>query len=144
MRFSFNFIKTWWHRILYNKVSAIQRCYFVSYARRDIIASNLSTYRSKFQVASTIVIRNGKLDWKQGSYCWYFRLNLKFLGWPYREYIKTAKNRCFQQAFFTEDDFQAVLATLLLWLRCQLFWGKSLQIKKIIINHLWVLSSLYQ
>ena len=24
--------------------------------------------------------------------CWYFRLNLKYLGWPYREYIKTAKN----------------------------------------------------
>ena len=24
--------------------------------------------------------------------CWYFRLKLKCLGWPYRAYIKTAKN----------------------------------------------------
>ena len=34
-----------------------------------------------------IVIRNKKIVWKHGPYCWYFRLNLKYLGWLYREYI---------------------------------------------------------
>ena len=38
-----------------------------------------------------ILIRNGKIVWKHGPYCWYFRLNLKYLGWSYRAYIKTAK-----------------------------------------------------
>ena len=38
-----------------------------------------------------IFIRNGKIVWKHWSYCWYFRLNLQYLGWSYRAYIKTAK-----------------------------------------------------
>ena len=35
-----------------------------------------------------------------------FSLNLKFLGWPYREYIKTAKNgcfHCFSEEFLSES-----------------------------------------
>ena len=43
--------------------------------------------------------------------CWYFRLNLKYLGWPYREYIKTAKNSGFCEELLSENDFEAVLAT---------------------------------
>ena len=46
----------------------------------------------KINFCWNIVIRNGKIVWKHGAYCWYFRLNLKHLGWPYRVYIKTAKN----------------------------------------------------
>ena len=38
-----------------------------------------------------IVIRNGKIVWKHGPYCWYFRLNLKYLEWPSRAYIKQRK-----------------------------------------------------
>ena len=41
-------------------------------------------------------------------------LDLKFLGWPYRKYIKTAKNgcfHCFSEEFLSGNDFQAVLAT---------------------------------
>ena len=38
--------------------------------------------------------------WKQGLYCWYFGLNLKFLQWPYRKYIKTAKTLLAVRIFF--------------------------------------------
>ena len=41
-----------------------------------------------------------------------FRLNLKYLTWPYREYIKTAKNGSFCEELLSENDFEAVLATL--------------------------------
>ena len=39
---------------------------------------------------------------------------VNFLWWPYREYIKTGKNgcfHCFNEEFFSENDFEAVLAT---------------------------------
>ena len=83
-----------------------------------------------------IVIRNGKIVWKHGLYCWYFRLNLKCLGWPYRKYIKTAKSggfceelnlKClvwpyrkyiktakngnFCEGLLSQNDFKAILAT---------------------------------
>ena len=45
-----------------------------------------------------------------GHICWYFRLNLKYLGWPYKEYIKTAKNGSFCEELLSENDFEAVLA----------------------------------
>ena len=40
-----------------------------------------------------------------------FRLNLNYLGWPYRAYIKTAKNGNFCEELLSENDFEAVLAT---------------------------------
>ena len=46
-----------------------------------------------------------------GLHCWYFRLNLKYLGWPYRKYIKTAEKVVFCEEFLNENDFEAVLAT---------------------------------
>ena len=58
-----------------------------------------------------IVIRNGKIVWKHGPCCWYFCLNLKYLGWPYRAYIKTAKNGNFCEELLSENDIEAVLAT---------------------------------
>ena len=57
------------------------------------------------------VIRNGKKVWKHGPCYCYFRLNLKYLGWPYREYIKTAKNCGFCKELVSENDFEAILAT---------------------------------
>ena len=48
---------------------------------------------------------------KHGPYCWHFRLNLKCLGWPYRESIKTAKNGGFCEELLSETDFEAILAT---------------------------------
>ena len=62
-------------------------------------------------VTSSIVVRNGKIAWKHGPYCWYFRLNLKYLRSPYRAYIKTAKNGDFSEKLLSENDFEAVLAT---------------------------------
>ena len=38
-----------------------------------------------------------------------FLLNLKYLGWPYREYIKTAKNGGFCEGLLSENGFKAVL-----------------------------------
>ena len=71
-----------------------------------------------------IVIRNGKIVCKHEPYCWYFHLNLKYLRWPYRKYIKTKwwvlwgiaswKLLCGCFSHF-----------LLLWLWCQRFWGSS-------------------
>ena len=40
-----------------------------------------------------------------------FHINLKYLGWQYRAYIKTAKNGDFCQEFLNKSDFEAVLAT---------------------------------
>ena len=60
-----------------------------------------------------IVIRNGKIVWKHGPYCCYFCLNLKFLGWPYRAYIKTTKNGDFCEELLSENDFETVLPTSL-------------------------------
>ena len=56
-----------------------------------------------------LVIRNGNIVWKQGPYCWYFHLNLKYLGWPYRPYIKTASNGDSCEKFLGENDFEAAL-----------------------------------
>ena len=73
-----------------------------------------------------IIIRNGKIVWKHGSYCWYFPLNLKYLGWPYRAYIKTAKNSDFREELLSENDFENIFChVLLLWLWCHGFWGSS-------------------
>ena len=58
-----------------------------------------------------IVIRNGRIVWKHGLFCWYFGLSLKYLEWPYREYIKTAKNGDFCEELLSENDFEAVLTT---------------------------------
>ena len=41
---------------------------------------------------------------------WYFHLNFKYVGRPYSEYIKTAKNGSFCEELLSENDFQAVLA----------------------------------
>ena len=46
-----------------------------------------------------------------GPYCWYFHLNLKYLVWCYREYIKAAKNGGLCEKLLSENDFEDVLAT---------------------------------
>ena len=61
-------------------------------------------------IPGTIVTRNGKIVWKHRSHCWYFFLNLKYLGWPYKEYMKTAKIGSFCEESLSENDFEAVLA----------------------------------
>ena len=61
--------------------------------------------------SENIVVRNGKIFSKNRPYCWYFCLNLKYLGWPYTEYIKTAKNGGFCEELLSENNFEAVLAT---------------------------------
>ena len=40
-----------------------------------------------------------------------FCLNLKCLGWPYREYIKAAKNGGFCEVLLSGNDFETVLTT---------------------------------
>ena len=58
-----------------------------------------------------IVIWNAKIVWKREPYCWHFRLNLKYLRWQYRVYIKIAKNGDFCEEWLGENDFEAVLVT---------------------------------
>ena len=58
-----------------------------------------------------IVITNGKIVWKHRPYCWYFRLNQKHLGLPYRAYIKTARNGSFCEELLSENDFEVALTT---------------------------------
>ena len=62
-----------------------------------------------------IVIRNGKIVWKHGPCCWYFRWNLKYLGWSYRACIKTAKKWWLLWGIAQSKW----LWGLLLWLWCQ-------------------------
>ena len=38
-------------------------------------------------------------------------MNLKYLAWPYRAYMKTAKNGDFCEELIGESDFEVVLAT---------------------------------
>ena len=60
-------------------------------------------------IRSIIVITNGKIFWKHGPHCWYIRLNLKYLGWPYKEYVKTKKGS-FCEELLRENDFETFLA----------------------------------
>ena len=62
------------------------------------------------KLCRSIVIRNGKIVCKRGPYYWYFRLSLKYLGWPCRAYIKTSQNGEFWEELLSENDFEAVLA----------------------------------
>ena len=59
----------------------------------------------------SIVIRKRKIVWKHRPYCRYFSLSLKYLGWPYREHLKTAKNGGLKEELHSEKNFEAVLAT---------------------------------
>ena len=63
------------------------------------------------KLKTIIVLRNARTVWKHGPYCWYFRLNLKYLGLPYRAYIKRAKNGEFCEELLSENDFEVFLAT---------------------------------
>ena len=73
---------------------------------------NWSSYtKLALSASSTIVIKNGKTVWKHWPYCWHFCFNLKYLRWPYRAYIKPAKNGDFCEELLSENDFGVVLAT---------------------------------
>ena len=62
-----------------------------------------------------ISLNQSHKKWKDSletpEYYWYFHMNLKYLGWQYRAYIKTAKNGDFCEEFLSKSDFEAVLAT---------------------------------
>ena len=77
----------------------------------EILTKRSQTFYKPINVHSVVyAIRNGKIVWNQGPYCWYFRVDVKHLQWPYREYIKTAKNGGFCEELHSENDFEAVLA----------------------------------
>ena len=59
------------------------------------------------------VKRNGKIVWKHGLY-----LNLNYLGWPCRAYIKTAKIANFCEELLSKNGFEAVLATFCCYGHC--------------------------
>ena len=57
-----------------------------------------------FCLLLTFVVRGNYLIEKKCSY-------LKYLGWPYKEYIKTAKHDGSCEEWLSENDFEAILAT---------------------------------
>ena len=87
--------------------------------KRSLVSFSLWHGFKKNQIV--IVIKNGKIVWKHGSHCLYFCLNLKYLGWMYKAYIKIAKNCDFWVELLSENDFEAVLATFCCYDQC--FWG---------------------
>ena len=44
-----------------------------------------------------------------------FLLELEYLGWPSREYMKTAKNGSFSEKLLSENDFEAVAESFCLY-----------------------------
>ena len=85
-------------------------CQSSELARYSLVFVKLLFSRCKITCYS-IAIRNGKVVWKHGLYCWCFLLNLKYLGWSWREYIKTVKNGGFREKLLSENNFKVVLAT---------------------------------
>ena len=73
--------------------------------------TSISQGFDKSNKATFTVIRSRKIVWKHGPYCWYFCLDLKDLRWPYRDDFKTGKNGSFCMELFSENHFEAVLAT---------------------------------
>ena len=72
-----------------------------------------------------IVIRNRKI-WKHGPYYWHFRLNLKYLGWPYKEYIKNSEKCWLSWEIAQWKWFWGCFSHfLLLWIWYQRFWDSS-------------------
>ena len=65
----------------------------------------------KNSATEIICIRNGKIVRKHGAYCSYFHLNLIYLLWLHREYIKTVRNGGFCEELPNANGFEAVLAT---------------------------------
>ena len=68
-------------------------------------------YKNKCSyITFSIVIRNGRIVWKHGPHCWYFHLNLKYLGWPYRTYIKTvlATFCCYDHGATASEEVQKI------------------------------------
>ena len=80
---------------------------------------------------SYIVIRNRKIVWKNGPY---FCLNLKYQGWPQREYIKTTKNGGFCEELLSANDFETLSAVVTVVPRLLEHFRISLQMTKIIAN----------
>lgn len=79
---------------------------FDSCARKVQHISCKTFYR---KIYFTRVMRNGSLVRRQGPYWWYFFLNLKFLWWLPKEYIKIAKTAACSEDFLCRDDFDRVL-----------------------------------
>ena len=81
-------------------------------------ALNWSETSPRTEILSKHSHKKRKDSLEHGPYCWYFRLNLKYLGWSYRVYIKTAKNGDFWEEFRSENDFEAILATFCCYDHC--------------------------
>ena len=82
----------------------------------ELVACNTINKNESIHLNSwpgTLIIRNRKIIWKHRSFLLIFWLELEIFGvagWPYREYIKTAKNGSFCEELLGEIDFETVLA----------------------------------
>ena len=80
--------------------------------------------------AENIVIRNRKIARKHRPNCWYFCFSLKYLGWPYREYIKTVKSGGFCEELVSENDLRLFYPVPIVPMLLRQF-RRSLQIEKL-------------
>ena len=84
---------------------------------------------------NNIIIRNGKIVWKNGPYCWYFCSNLKYLGRQHKEHLKTAKMIDFVRNCYIKVTLRLFYLHYFVNTMVPTFLGqfrRSLQIKKII------------
>ena len=135
----------------------MQICWFIKLSRHASISQKVkwctrisgSAYLNVIWIS--IVISNGKIIWKHGSFCWHFCLNLEYLGWPCREYIKTAKRNNFKKwrLLWRIAQWKPLWGCfshfLLLWLLSMVLmllrqFRRSLQIKKSTTNapRIWI------
>ena len=78
----------------------------------EFLASNTVKMKVFIQIPGTIVIRTRKMVWsgnKVVSVNIFVELELKYFGWPYREYIKTAKNGSFCEELLNGRFFEVIL-----------------------------------
>ena len=112
---------------------AISEAFYFIRKNAEYKAVHFKSKEKKFFLKN-LIIRNGNIVWKHEQYCSYFRLNLKYLRWPYTAYIKTANNGSFCKELLSENGFEADLTTLCCHYHCSNASEALQKIKKSITN----------
>ena len=82
-------------------------------------------YENPIQVVGIIAIRNRKIVWKHGPYCWYFHLNLKYLDGRTKHTSKQQKRWLLCGIGSWKWLWSCFSHFLSLWPWNQRFWGSS-------------------
>ena len=77
----------------------------------DIAQKSISCWQKQDDAASKHSHKKRKDSLETRSVLLIFSLEREISGWPYRAYIKTARNGDFSEELLSENDFKAVLVT---------------------------------